>query len=265
MSRKFLCFMAFLCLFSSSLSAQDKPARDRLAYAHALYYTPTTGGLKSFHCDAAMDWKALLTRFSGQDIPEGNPALVYLHTVHLSVTDNLNGQGSLDWSADAPPKGMEDAVQQIRDGLKASVTGFFQSWNAYMNGSMVPLPDSTITVTAVGDGLHLSGLAKDTKLDEDFDKNLLLKQALVVTPSLRVLATPTFSTTPDGLLISTVKSQVNQPPDAPEAEATFRIEYAKVDSFQIPSHVVFDIKNTGVIEIGFNACQVSVADAAKKQ
>jgi hypothetical protein len=60
-------------------------------------------------------------------------------------------------------------------------------------------------------------------------------------------------------------SQVHQPPDAPETDATFRIDYTKVESYQIPSHVVFDIKNTGVIEIGFSACKVTVADWAKKQ
>jgi hypothetical protein len=42
------------------------------------------------------------------------------------------------------------------------------------------------------------------------------------------------------------------------------MEYAKVGAFQIPSQVVFDIKNTGTIEVGFSACQVSVADWAKK-
>ncbi len=264
MPRKLGCFVAFILLFSPCLVAQDKQARDRLAAAHAQYYTPTIRGLKSFNCDAAIDWKALLTRFSGQDIPENNPAVVYLRAVHLAVADDLNGQGSLSWSiADAPPKGMEDAIQQIRDGLRTSVAGFFQSWNAYMNGSMVPLPDNTVTVTTVGDGVHLSGSAKDTKLDEDFDKNMLLTQSLVVTPNLKVLATPTFLNTADGLVITTVKSQVNQPPTAPETEATFRIEYAKVDSFQIPSRIVLDIKNTGVIEIGLNACQVSVADGSK--
>lgn len=59
-------------------------------------------------------------------------------------------------------------------------------------------------------------------------------------------------------------SEVHQPPTAPEADVTYRIDYAKVSSYQIPSHVVFDIKNTGVIEIGFSACTVTVADWAKK-
>jgi hypothetical protein len=68
----------------------------------------------------------------------------------------------------------------------------------------------------------------------------------------------------DGLLISAVASKINQPPSAPPTEAIFRVEYAKVESFQIPSHVVVDIKNLGIIEVRFNACRVSLADWAQK-
>lgn len=266
MSRKLACFAVVFVLCVSLSFAQDKEVRDRLAAAHGQYYTPTASGLKSFHCEASMDWKALLSRFTAKDIPDDNPALRFLNTIHLAVDDDLHGSGSLEWTyVTDPPDNLKAGVDQIRDGLKTSVSGFFQSWNAYMNGSMVPLPDKTVTVTKSGEGVHLNGTAKDMTIDEDFDKNMLLTQALVVTPNLKVLAIPTFTSSPDGLLISTVLNKVNQPPTAPETQATFRIEYAKVDAFQVPSHLVFDIKNTGLIEIGFNSCKVAVADWAKKQ
>ena len=53
-------------------------------------------------------------------------------------------------------------------------------------------------------------------------------------------------------------------PTAPQTEVDIRVEYAKMDSFQIPSRVVFDIKNVGVIEVGFSACQVTLANWAKR-
>jgi len=266
MFRKILLLLALTCLSCAYARAEDKEARDRLAAAHAQYYTPTASGLKSFHCDASIDWRAMLSRFAGTDIPEDNPVLNMLKTVHLAITDDLHGKGSLEWTNTAePPDNKKAAMQQMQDGLQISVAGFFQSWNAYMNGSMVPLPDSTVTVSKSGEGFHLSGAAKDMAFDEDFDKNMLLTQALVVSPTLKVLATPTFTPTPEGLVVTTVLSQVHQPPTAPETNATFRIEYAKVESYQIPSRVVFDIKNTGVIEIGLSACKVTVSDWAKKQ
>jgi len=85
MNRKFtnMYFALFIipCLCSTQIHAQDKAARDRLFAAHAQYYTPTASGLKSFRCEATIDWKAMLTRFSGTAIPEDNPKLKYLQTV----------------------------------------------------------------------------------------------------------------------------------------------------------------------------------------
>jgi hypothetical protein len=267
MNRKVMRLLLFVitCFCSTSMLAQDKAASDRLFAAHAQYYTPTANGLKSFHCEATIDWKALLTRFSGAEILEDNPMLKYLQTVHLSVVDQLKGKGSMEWSdTGVPPEGKEERVKQMRDGLQIMMSGFFQSWNAYMNGSMVPFPDRSVEVTTTEAGIHLHGTSTNTKFDEDFDKDMLLIQVLVDTPEMKVVAVPTYVRTDDGLVVSAVASQVNQPPSAPPTEVTFHMEYAKVDSFQILSHVVYDIKNVGVIEVGLNTCQVSVTDSAQK-
>jgi hypothetical protein len=91
---------------NATIPAQDKAASDRLIVARGQYYTPTASGLKSFRCEATIDWKALLTRFGGTEIPDDNPVLKYLQTVHLSVTDQLKGQASMEWSdTGVPPRG----------------------------------------------------------------------------------------------------------------------------------------------------------------
>jgi hypothetical protein len=267
MNRRGSCLLLFVvtCFCSTSILAQDKAASDRLFAAHAHYYTPTASGLKSFRCEATIDWKGMLTRFSGAEIPEDNPTLKYLQTVHLSLVDQLRGRGSMEWSdTGTPPEGQEANVKQMREGLQTMIGGFFQSWNAYMNGSMVPFPDKTVDVTTEGVRTHLHGAWANVKFDEDYDENMLLTQVVVDTPEMKVVAVPTYVRTDDGLVVAAVTSQVNQPPSAPPTGVTFRVEYAKVDSFQIPSHVVYDIKNVGVIEVGFSACQVSVADSPQK-
>jgi hypothetical protein len=267
MPSKMAQFLFFATAFQICLPAiaQDKAASDRLSFAHSQYYTPTASGLESFQCDASIDWKTMLTRFSGKDIAEDNPFLKQLQTVHLTVSDDIHGKGSLNWTrTEDPPKSMEGPLKQIQDGMETTIAGFFQSRNAYMNGSMVPLPDSTLTVTTVADGIHMSGTSNNMTIDEDFDKNMLLTQVLVVGSDSKVRAVPTYEDTPDGRRVSAIRSQINQPPSAPQTEVNITMEYAKVGAFQIPSPVVFDIKNTGTIEVGFRACQVSVADWAKK-
>jgi hypothetical protein len=259
----FLFIIASLC--STTTIAQDKAARDRLFTAHGQYYTPTANGLKSFQCEATIDWKAMLSRFGGTEIPADNPLLKYLQTVHLTVVDELKGTGSIEWSeTGVPPEGKEQGVKQMRDGLQTMMGGFFQSWNAYMSGAMVPFPDDSTEVTTAEAGIHLHATSDNMNVDEDFDKNMLLTQAVVVTPELKVVAVPIYVRTDDGLIISAVTSQLHQPPSAPPVEVTFRVEYAKVGAFQIPSHIVYDVKNVGVIEVGFNSCQVSVVNSTQK-
>jgi outer membrane biosynthesis protein TonB len=262
-----LFLIAGICCTPIFAQDQDKVALERLLAGRAQYYTPTASGLKSFHCEATIDWKGMLTRFRRTEIPDNDPVLKYLQTVHLSVADQLNGKGSMamDWAeTGVPPGGQEDSLKQMRNGLQARMADFFQGWNAYMNGSMVPIPKSWVTVTLMGAGVHLSGTSAGTSIDEDFDQNMLLTQVRVVSPEMRLLAIPRYVETADGLVISAVTYKSNKPPSAPLTEVTLRIKYAKVDSFQIPSNVVLDTKNVGVIEVGFNACQVSVADAAPK-
>jgi hypothetical protein len=244
---------------------QDKVALDRLLAGRAQYYTPTASGLKSFHCEATIDWKGMLTRFGRTEIPDSDPTLKYLQTIRLSVADQLDGKGSMDWTEmGVPPKEAEQNLKRFRDGLQTDMAGFFQDWNAYMNGSMVPVPKGWVAVTIKETGIHLSGNSAGTSLDEDFDQNMLLTQFRLVSPEMRLLAVPTYVATADGLVISAVTYQMNRPPTAPQEETTVRIKYAKVDSFQIPSKVVLDIRNIGVIEDGFSMCKVSVADVAPK-
>ena len=266
MPYKSLCFIALMWLSCMSLLAQDKGARNRLDLAHAQYYTPTASGLKSFHCDASVDWKTLLSRLSGTEVADDNPALKFLLTVHLAVDDDLRGKGNLEWTdTTEPPADRKVPMQQMQEGFQTMVSGFFQTWNAYMNGTMVPAPDNTVTVTKSGDGVHLNGTSSATTLDEDYDKDMLLTKVQVSSPALTVLAIPKYTSTEDGLLVSSVSSRIHQPPTAPEVEANFSIEYAKVDSYQIPSHIVVDIKNSGVIELDLKSCKVTVADWVKKR
>jgi hypothetical protein len=266
MNRKtILLFLVIACVCGTSTPAQDSSARDKLIAAHGQYYTPTASGLQSFHCDVAIDWKAMLTRIRGNEIADDSPILKYLRAVHLGVTDQLKGQGSLEWSdTAAPPDGKEEAAKQLRIGLQTTLAGFFQTWNAYMNGTMVPLPDRSVDVTTTETGFHLHSTASDVKTDEDFDKNMLLIQVLVEAPEIKVASVPSYVKSVDGLVVSEVASKINQPPSAPPVEADFRVEYAKVGTFQIPSHVTVDVKNVGLFEFQFSACQVSVADWAQK-
>ena len=117
-----------------------------------------------------------------------------------------------------------------------------------MNGSMVPIPDSSVTITNAGDGTHLSGTSDGSTFDEDFDKNILLTQVQVVTPTLKVLRRPPtlYAGRFTGLHCHI---RGGPAPHSPAGCCHFSHRLPEVDTFQIPSRVILDIKYTRLIEI----------------
>ncbi|HEV2577725.1 MAG TPA: hypothetical protein VGU25_11000 [Acidobacteriaceae bacterium] len=235
-------------------------ANTKFISARALYYTPTAQGLRSFKCTVDFNWKDFLTRYSGSDIKDDNPFLQYLRAVHLSVTDELNSDGHLEWAnAASPPAGKEDAATKMKEGMEQMMTGFFSSWNAYMNGNMVPIPDATTTITETPDGFRLHATSTGTEVTELYDKNLLLTEAHVVQPSNDVYAYPTYADTPDGRLVSAIRTVFRQPPTAPPAELNITVSYAPVQGFRLPASLAYDLKNVGSFEFRFSACSTETA------
>jgi hypothetical protein len=231
--------------------------------ARALYYTPTVQGLKSFRCTVEFDWKDFLARFSGAEVQDDNPSLQYLRSVHLIISDDLNGVGHLDWATSATiPTGKEDSIAKMKQGMEQMMVGFFSSWNAYMNGSMVPVPDSTTTVSDNADGLRLHTASESAEVTELFDKNLLLTEAHVVQPTADIYAYPTYADTPDGRIVSAIRTIYRQPPTAPPAELNIRVSYAPVQNFRLPETLNYELKNVGSFDFKFSACTVETTKKA---
>ena len=247
-----------LCLIAGPAFCQKQTPAERLTAARALYYTPTTAGLKTFGCQVSFDWKAFLSNAAGKEIPDDNPFLQSMVATQMSVKDNLRGSGELDWSGTAvPAKGLEDAVARMKHGLGDMFDGFFKSWNPYLNGSMVPIPDKTVTLTAVADGVHLHAAYGTILIDEDFDKNMLLTNSHVVTPDMDVLARPIFMDTPDGRLLSEIHSEARQPVTAPPAYTNISVEYQQVGSYRLPEIIHYDVKNVVQLDFRLTDCTVN--------
>jgi hypothetical protein len=210
-----------------------------------------------------VDWKDLLARFGAANLPADDPHLVYLQSTRLSVDDDLNGVGTLNWTSPATGD-MDDSVGKIRGGMEQMLSGFFQSWNPFLNGSYIPALDATTTAKAEGDGVLVHSGDASNEVNEHFDKNMLLTEMHVTNSALDVKAHPTFLETPKGRLISVLKSEVHQPPTAPALEVTMSSTYAPVASFQIPAILTFSVQNVGDFVFKLSACQVNSKPATGK-
>jgi hypothetical protein len=250
--------LAVAAFLGNTLLAQQNNAAERMALARALYYTPTTAGLHSFQCAVHTDWKDLLQRVGQQDVAADNPFLTYLNATRLSAYDDLHGSGSLTWTNDATmPDGKDEAIGRMRSGMMQMFQGFFQSWNAYMDGSMVPLVDKTVMVSNAGDGVDLHAASKDVDMTEHYDRNMLLTTVHVVMPQVDITAYPTYADSPDGRLVTSVRSLLHQPPTAPALEVTFDLTYARVGSYMLPSTLRYGVKNVAQFYFTLSGCVIN--------
>jgi len=254
-----------VCLPPHSGLCQTTKPESRLLTARALYYTPTTAGLESFSCKVAVDWKGLLGDASGKEIKDDNPLLVYLNSAQLALNDTLRGNGSLEWADTATPaESVKDPAAKMKEGLGQMLSGFFDTWNVYMNGTMVPAPDRTTTLTPENKGMHLHAEQGQSVLDEDYDENMLLTHVHVVSGTIDVDAVPVFVDTPDGRIISSVQSAYRQPSTAPPVYLTMGVEYGQVNGYHLPSKIRYQMKNV-LSEMDLNLSQCTAISKPAKQ
>jgi hypothetical protein len=119
---------------------------------------------------------------------------------------------------------------------------------------------SAVSFTRSGEGMPPGGAPNALKLTGDSYRNMALTKAFVEGTEIRVLAVQSYFNTSDEV----VALSVYLPPTIPETDATFHIEYAKVNTLQVPSQVVPEIENTGVIRYRLNHCQVSLLEWPKR-
>lgn len=232
---------AFLCvgLLAPTLIAQNAASSPAIVFskARALYYTPVDAGLQSFHCDVSFDWKTFMQKATHQPVPDDDARLRYLRTIQLSVDDDLRSAGELHWVAPSPaPEGTEDSVGKMREGVQQMWSGFFQSWNSYATGNMVTL-DATSNVERTPNGYHVRAHTNAGLAEEQYDDKLLLQTVHVSTPTLDSVVSPGFTASPQGMLVTSIRSTYKQPPGTEATEVLMRVSYAPVGTFQLPSEL----------------------------
>lgn len=240
LSSRLLFFSALLCaipLHASAQSAVSSPEA-ALSKVRSRYYTPVDAGLESFHCEVRFDWKDFMQKATNQQIPDDDERLKYLRTIGLSVDDSLHGTGSLSWHAPTPPPDHSEAsIAKIKGGMQQIWSGFFQSWNSFVSGDLTSI-DPKATVERNPQGFHVTAREEDGSAEEQYDGDLLLKTVRVSTSTLESTIHPTFTASPQGLLVTDILSSYKQPPSAPTpTEVDMRIRYAPVGSFQLPSEL----------------------------
>ena len=224
-----------------------------------LYDTPIDRGLQGLQCDVGFNWKQFLEKAINGPVEDSSERLAYLRSIRLSVTDDLNTAGELHWTAPTTaPDASEESINQIRSGMQALWTGFFQSWNGFMTGDLVSIADNRTTVERTATGYRVFTGQNGETAEENYSGDLTLQSLHVSTPMLDSLLTPTFEVTPRGRLITGWSSLVKQPPTSPGTSIMTSVHYAPVNGFQLPSELLIDVAGTASFDFTLNNCTVQM-------
>ena len=253
--------IAPLFLLTAHVAVAQAPASRSAAIAFRQarhrYYTPVDKGLQSFQCDVAFDWKQFIEKANSAPVSEMDQRLLYLQSIKLSIHDDLNGTGSLEWVAPTTaPEASEASVAQIRTGLQALWSGFFQSWNGFFNGELVSSTDNNTSVERTANGYHVS-MRQGAKLaEQQYSSDLMLQSMHVATPEIDSMLKPVFTATPQGLLVTGLNSVVKRLPAEPGTRVNMTVAYAEVNGFQLPSTLNINVGDTADFHFILANCTV---------
>ena len=238
------------------------PASPATAFrkARSLYYTPIDTGLQGFTCDVGFKWKQFIETANHGPVAETDERLAYLRSIKLSVTDDLNGSGQLLWAAPTTaPDASEQSVAQIRSGMQAMWSGFFQSWNGFYTVYLVSLGENKTTVEKTARGYHVITTQSGKLAEETFDSNLALLSLHVSTPTLDSNLTPIFAGSAGGRLVTNLNSVVKQPPSAPGTVVDMAVHYQPVNGFQLPAELQINVAGAADFDFTLSNCTVRTA------
>ena len=241
--------------------AQAQTASPAAAFrkARALYYTPVDKGLRGFGCDVGFDWKQFMEKANSASVQDTDERLAYLRGIKLTISDDLNVGGQLQWAAPTTaPDASEQSIAQIRSGMQAMWSGFFQSWNGFFTGDLVALGDTQTTVERTNSGgFHVFTTQNGKVAEEFFDRNLVLLSLHVSTPTLDSNLTPIFVDSAQGRLVTDLNSVVRQPPNAAGTTVDMKVQYATVNGFQLPSALQINVGGTTAFDFALSNCTVN--------
>ena len=235
----------------------DRSAAKAFRGARHLYYTPVDKGLQGFQCDVVFDWKQFIEKANSAPVSEMDQRLLYLQGIKLSVHDDLNGTGALDWVAPTTaPDASEASISQIRTGLQALWSGFFQSWNGFYTGDLVSLTENNTTVERTPAGYHVFTRQGAKLAEQQYSNDFTLQSMHVATPEIDSMLLPVFESTRQGRLVTGLNSVVKRPPADAGTSVNTTVTYAEVNGFQLPSTVLITV--SGATDFRFTLANCTV-------
>jgi hypothetical protein len=228
-----------------------------LTTARAQYYNLRMAGVKSFHCDVDVDWPGFFAILTGSKLADDDPALKNVKQIKISFTNDLTSGSTVEWNA-PEAKGDAAAMDQMKNGFKQMLNGFFEAWKPSLNGTLIPLKSSSLIATSTGyveDASDADGSAKLT-----FDKDLKITHMNTESPAQITEMDTTFESSGKGLILTAIAADYRQPVTAPAVHLIMKTNFIPVEGYLIPGDLLVSITNVLSFNMKFSGCTVQKAE-----
>lgn len=221
------------------------------------YYHPDE--LTSLNCAVSVDWPGFINGLKISVPPERRAAIEGLK-IQSKAFRNHPTDLTFDWS-----QGEISNSEQLTNGLKQTVTGFYQIYWPMLAASPVSKIDSQTRIERLPSGsAKLSWSSQGGKGSVTIDREGTPTHYSVDSPVIKMTIDPGYSPSPqptagDLRRISSLK--VNEQIGTSSINFQLNLDYQNADGFHVPNHASFDLLGAYSVRMTFSDCTASKAVA----
>ena len=248
MNRKAL-LVLLLCALVSAFASDTK---DVIKNARASYYSLKDQGLKSFTCEVTPDWRKFLESATHKSLSADDPVLKKFEGLRFTVAIDEKGNPTVtplmaDGSA-IPPN-----LDEMISGFKEMISGFYEMWTPLVLTNPFNGEQEGLTIKQEGDSFHLFGEGVNAGMF--LDKDYVITKMNTSSEGSKIVLFPVFEKTAKGLLLTSVKGDINEGAQKLQAD----IQYREIQGLQLPNTVAFNVvipSQPILIDLAFSKYQI---------
>jgi hypothetical protein len=211
--------------------------------------------LTSLDCDLAIDWAELFSQMKA-DVPDARMKTLQGLKVRIHAVRGQTPGLKFNWASGVP-----DTQQQLTDGLKQMVSGYFQMYWPMLASPLFGSDADVNKVEPLSDGSAIvysqdHGISVVTTID----KNFTPISYKVEGPSLSATIEPSYLSSPhpaSGDLRRVSSMRVTQQIGDSKMRINLGLDYDDVGAFHIPKHVKFSLVGAYSLTMDFSGCSAN--------
>jgi hypothetical protein len=248
-----------LCLTLSVLSsgtisfAATPSDAEIIAKADASYYNLRGHSLLRFHCTLVPNFEQLVREQMKSSSKEQTERIQLLNQLRFEVLYGKTGIAQVSHNiVDVDTEQELKVLKQVSGGIDQIIEGFFNTWSMFMEKGPLS-PTEFDKVEDLGTEYRVSKANPGTTKSEVLmDKSVLITRVSADAPEFTGWVEPQFEKTPDGLVLSSYKSEYADKGNSP-ARLSVGIVNQEVSGFRIPRKLNISVSATN-IQLEFTDC-----------